>query len=205
MLIRAAAAAALPTVGRMNALRAAVVLPLLLAGCAMPVRESPLREGLDPITSLQWRSFVDEKLRGQVRLGELTGADPEAVGYLQKTLERLWDSRAASKLLRDAVEEQLQELRLLANAALPARYLLDVEILSLAGGSLPLASEGEVEVRYRLREIDGGRVVYERRLRSQGALGYGLLWPPARQRAAKEAALRANLLKLGQELVRLRV
>jgi hypothetical protein len=183
----------------------ALLCCLLLAGCAMPVREQPLREGLDPITTLQWRGFVDEKLRGQVMLGELKGSDPEAVGYLQKTLERVWSSRAPAKPLRDAMEEQLHELRLLANAALPARYALDAEILSLAGGQLPLSSEGEIEVRYRLREVDSGRLVYERRLRSQGEIGYGLLWPPARQRAAKEAALRANLRKLSEELVRLRV
>lgn len=184
--------------------RALLLLPSLLAGCALPVREQPL-QGLDPITTLQWRSFVDEKLRGQVALGELKGSDPEARGYLQQTLERVWTSRAPAKPIADALETQLQELRLLAGVGTPARYVLEAEILSLGGGQLPLSSEGEIEVLYRLREIAGGRLVYERRLRSQGEIGYGLLWPPARQRAAKEAALRANLLKLGQELVRLRV
>lgn len=190
---------------RMSVRSSALLACLLIAGCAMPVREQPLRDGLDPITTLQWRGFVDEKLRGQVMLGELKGSDPEAVGYLQQTLERVWSSRAPAKPLRDAMEEQLHELRLLANAALPARYALDAEILSLGGGSLPLSSEGEVEVRYRLREIESGRLLYDRRLRSQGEIGYGLLWPPARQRAAKESALRANLLKASHELVRLRV
>ena len=151
----------------------------------MPVREPPL-QSLDALTALQWRGFVDERLRGQVMLGELKGADAEAVGYLQKTLERIWQSRTPDKPVRDAIEEQLHQLRLLANAAAPARYVLDVEILSLDGGPLPLASEGEAELRYRLREAgDGGRLVYERRLRSQGEVGYGQLWPPARQRAAQ--------------------
>gem|GEM_PF-4570364 len=140
----------------MSVRSSALLACLLIAGCAMPVREQPLRDGLDPITTLQWRGFVDEKLRGQVMLGELKGSDPEAVGYLQQTLERVWSSRAPAKPLRDAMEEQLHELRLLANAALPARYALDAEILSLGGGSLPLSSEGEVEVRYRLREIESG-------------------------------------------------
>lgn len=189
----------------MNA-SAIVLFCLLLAGCAMPVREPPLRDGLHPITALQWRGFVDDKLRGQVQLGEIKGSDPEAVGWLQKTLERVWTSRAPLKPVADAIEEQLHELRLLANAAAPARYVLDVEILSLGGGQLPLANEGHAELRYRLREVgEGGRLLYERRLRSEGEIGYGLLWPPARQRAAKEAALRANLLKASQELVRLRV
>jgi hypothetical protein len=185
---------------------ALVLLCVLLAACAMPVREQPLREGLHPITALQWRGFVDEKLRGQVALGEIKGSDAEAVGWLQKTLERVWTSRAPQKPVSDAIEEQLHELRLLALAAQPARYVLEVEILALHGGPLPLGSEGHAELRYRLREAgDGGRLLYERRLRSEGEVGYGLLWPPARQRAAKESALRANLLKASQELVRLRV
>ncbi len=184
---------------------AALSLSLALAGCAMPVREVPLHQGQNPITTLQWRGFVDERLRGQVQLGELKGADAEALGWMRKTLDHVWGSRAAAKPVADALEEQLDALRLLANAALPARYALDVEILRLDGSNLPLGSEGEAEVRYRLREIDSGRLVYERRLRSQGDVGYGLLWPPARQRAAKESALRANLLRLSEELVRLRV
>lgn len=175
-----------------------------LAGCALPVREAPL-QGLDPMTTLQWRSFVDERLRGQVQLGEFKGADAEARGYVQKTLERVWESRTPAKPVLDALEEQLLQLRLLASAAQPARYVLDVEILRLAGGNLPLSSEGEAELQYRLREAASGRLVYERRLRSQGDVNPSLLWPPARQRAAKESALRANLLLLAHELVRLRV
>lgn len=174
----------------------------------MPVREQPL-QSLDPVTTLQWRSFVDEKLRGQVQLGQLVGSDPEAVGYLQKTLDRVWTSRAQAKPLRDALEEQLDALRLLANAAATGRYVLDVEILRLEAGGLPLSGDGEAELRYRLRENNAsGRLVYERRLRSQGELpwaGAAHLWPPQRQRAAKEAALRANLRLIAQELVRLRV
>lgn len=189
----------------MFAVRALIpLLALLLSACAMPVRE-PTLHALDPVTTLQWRSFVDEKLRGQVTLGEFKGADPEAVGWLQKTLERVWTSRALQKPVADALEEQLHELRLLASAAASGRYVLDVEILSLAAGGLPLSSEGEAELRYRLREAEGGRLVYDRKLRTQGDISPGLLWPPGRQRAAKESALRANLLKLSQDLVRLRV
>lgn len=170
----------------------------------MPVRERPL-QALEPVQTLQWRSFVDERLRGQVQLGEFKGADPEALGYVQKTLERLWESRTPPKPVVDALEDQLLQLRLLANAAQPARYVLDVEILRLSGGNLPLSSEGEAELQYRLREAASGRLIYERRLRSQGEVSLVQVWPPARQRAAKESALRANLLLLANELVRLRV
>lgn len=194
----------LPTVAGMRVLCPLLAAAGLLAGCALPVRETSL-QGLAPVQTLQWRSFVDERLRGQVQLGEFKGADPEARGYVQKTLERVWESRTPAKPVVDALEEQLMRLRLLANAAQPARYVLDVEILRLAGGSLPLAGDGEAELRYRLRESDSGRLVYERRLRSQGEVNPALLWPPARQRAAKESALRANLLLLAHELVRLRV
>lgn len=191
----------------MRALCFALAATGLLAACAAPVREAPL-QSLDPITTLQWRSFVDDKLRGQVALAPLKGADPEAVGYLQKTLDRIWISRAPAKPVADALGEQLEQLRLLANTAAPARYVLEVEILQLQGGPLPLGGDGEAELLYRLREAVTGRLLWERRLRSQGELGWGSpssLWPPQRQRAAKEAALRANLRRLAEELVRLRV
>lgn len=176
----------------------------VLSGCALPVREPPLN-GLAPLTALQWRNFMDEKLRGQVVLGEIKGADPEAEGWMRSTLDRLWGSRALQKPLGDALETQLDQLRLLAGAP-GGRYVLDVEILLLDAGGLPFGSEGAAELRYRLREsAEGGRLLYERRLRSTGELMPGLLWPPARTRAAKESALRANLLKLGEELARLRV
>lgn len=182
-----------------------LVLLATLGGCAMPVREPPL-QGLAPVTALQWRNFMDEKLRGQVSLGEVKGSDAEAEGWLRATLDRVWGSRALRKPVADALEEQLDQLRLLANAAQGGRYVLDVEILSLEAGGLPFGSEGEAELRYRLREAgEGGRLLFEKRLRSAGDLMPGLLWPPARQRAAKESALRANLLRLGGELARLRV
>lgn len=189
----------------MPALRpAALLAAFLMAACAVPVREQALREP-ESIATLQARNFVDDKLRGEIQVGEIKGTDPDALGYLQQTLDRVWRSRATQKTVGDALEEQLHELRLLASAARPGRYVLDVEILSLGSGGLPLSSEGEAEVRYRLREAQGNRVIYERRLRSTGDVPMGLLWPPLRQRAAKESALRANLAKLGQDLVRLRV
>ena len=69
-------------------MRPTLVLVLLatLGGCAMPVREPPL-QGLAPVTALQWRNFMDEKLRGQVSLGEVKGGDAEAEGWLRATLD----------------------------------------------------------------------------------------------------------------------
>jgi hypothetical protein len=185
--------------------RALLLASAALAGCAMPVRERNLAGSVPPVTALQWRNFVDEKLRGQVRLGEPKGADAEAVGILQKSLERVWQSRLAAKPLQDAVEDQLEQLRLLASLSEQARYVLDVNVLRLDAGPLPLGSEGEAELHWQLRESGSGRLLFDRRLRSSGEVGWGLAWPPARLRAAKESALRANLLKLAEALVRLRV
>ena len=89
-------------------------LPVLLAGCNTPVRETRLK-AVDERTALQWRSFVDERLRGQIGLGSIKGSDPEAVGYLQKTLQWTWRSRLDERTVSDALEEQLRLLRLFAS------------------------------------------------------------------------------------------
>ena len=65
-------------------------LPLLVAGCSTPLRTPPL--ALTPRQALQWRSFVDEQLRGQIALGEVQGADEPAVGFLQQALAFVWGS-----------------------------------------------------------------------------------------------------------------
>jgi hypothetical protein len=185
--------------------RSLLALPALLSACAMPVRERPLAGGVPEVTALQWRNFVDPQLRGQIRLGKLEGSDPEASGFLQQALERVWHSRAPAKPVKDAIEDQLEQLRLLASLSEQARYVLDVSILTLDGGALALSSEGEAELHWQLKEAGSGRLLFDRRLRSSGEVGYGLAWPPARRRAAKESALRANLVKLAEALVRLRV
>ena len=182
-------------------------LPVLLAGCNTPVRETRLK-AVDERTALQWRSVVDERLRGQIGLGSIKGSDPEAVGYLQKTLQWTWRSRLDERTVSDALEEQLRLLRLFASMPGSGRYVLDVEVMQLDSDGYPFGSDGRAELRYLLREraeSGEGRLVYERRLRTQGELPWLPLLPNHRQRMARESALRANLAKLAEELVRLRV
>ena len=111
----------------------------------------------------------------------------------------------------DALEEQLRLLRLFASSPDGGRYVLDVEVMQLDSDGYPFGSDGRAELRYRLRErtdrAEGGegRLIYERRLRTEGELPWLPLLPNHRQRLARESALRANLAKLAEELVRLRV
>lgn len=179
-----------------------------LAACARPVRTPPL--ALGEWQALQWRSFVDDKLKGQIALGDVRGGDPEAEGWMRKALAWAWGTPTRDLALQDALEDQLRALRLLAGAAQAARYRLDVQLLRVEAEGLVLGAQAQAEVLYRLRERgeggEGGRLVYERRVRTEGQAGWsdhGLAG--GRQRLAKEAALRGSLALLARDLVSLRV
>ncbi|MBB5202995.1 hypothetical protein HNQ51_000288 [Inhella inkyongensis] len=182
-----------------------LALPALLAGCSSAVQSPPL--AISARQALQWRSFVDDQLKGQIALGEVTGADAPAVGYLRKTLAWLWGSRTSPDTVGDALEDQLRALRLLAPLPGTGRYQLDTQLMALEAEGLLGPSEAQAQVEYRLREKgEGGRLIYQRRIRSQakaGWLDHG--FASERQRLAKEAALRASLMMLAQDLVALRV
>jgi len=186
-----------------------IALPGLLAGCGTPLRTPPL--ALTPRQALQWRSFVDEQLRGQIVLGEVHGADEPAVGFLQQALAFVWGSPLASQVVLDALEDQLRALRLLAGTPEAGRYRLDarlmqLEVVGLIGG-LVGSVEAQARVEYSVREREEpGRLIYQRQVRSAGKAGWlDHAFTADRQRLAKEAALRAGLLLLAQDLVALRV
>ena len=173
-------------------------LPLLmltlLAACASPVHTPAL--ALDDFQALQWRGLVDERLRGQVELGEVQGADRAAEG-----------SGTSEQTLLHALEDQLRALRLMAGAPQSARYRLDVQLLRLDLGGHVMSAKVEAELRYQLRERgEGGRVLYERKVRSAGSanwLDHGAA--SGRKRLATEAALRSNLGMLARDLISIRV
>lgn len=180
------------------------LLALLLAGCASSVRTPPLV--VSERQALQWRSFVDERLKGQIALGEVKGGDAAAQGWMKKTLAWFWGNPTRDQAVQDALEDQLRALRLLAAAPQPGRFQLDVQLLRVDAEGLLTGADAQAEVAYRLRERDGGRILYERRVRSEGSanwLDHALA--SDRQRLAKEAALRANLMLLTQDLVALRL
>lgn len=180
-------------------------LPLLVAGCGTPLRTPPL--ALTPRQALQWRSFVDEQLRGQIVLGEVQGADEPAVGFLQKSLAFVWGSPLSGQVVLDALEDQLRALRLLAGTPDAGRYRLDARLLQLEVGGLIGSAEAQARVEYTVREREeGGRLIYQRQVRSEGKAGWlDHAFTADRQRLAKEAALRAGLVLLAQDLVSLRV
>lgn len=182
-----------------------LLLPLGLAACSSAVRTPPLV--LSDWQALQWRSFVDDKLKGQIELGEVQGGDAQAQGWMRQALAWAWGTPTRDQTVQDALEDQLRALRLLASAAQTARYRLDVQLLRVEAEGLLLSAQAQAEVVYRLRERgDAGRLIYERRVRSEGQAGWldhGLA--SDRQRLAKEAALRSSLALLARDLVSLRV
>lgn len=180
-------------------------LPLLATGCSTPLRTPPL--ALTPRQALQWRGFVDEQLRGQIVLGEVQGADAPAVGFLRKSLAFVWGSPLSGQVVLDALEDQLRALRLLAGTPDAGRYRLDARLIQLEVGGLIGSAEAQARVEYSVREREeGGRLIYQRQVRSEGQAGwFDHAFSADRQRLAKEAALRAGLVMLAQDLVALRV
>ncbi|MBH9551714.1 hypothetical protein [Inhella gelatinilytica] len=187
-----------------------------LVGCGSTVQSPPL--ALKPLQVLQWRSFVDPQLRQQIGLGDVQGGDAGAADFLGQTLRWLWGTHTPNAVVQDALEDQLRALQLLAAAPHPGRYRLDARIISLEASGLLGGAEATARVEYTVREnlpeaqaapgaADGpGRILYQRQVRSQGEAAWlSHLMSGDRQRLAKQAALRAGLVVLAQDLVQLRV
>lgn len=193
----------------MNALRlaSALLAATLLGGCGSTVQAPPL--ALKPMQALQWRSFVDPELRQQIGLGEVQGGDAAAASLLDKTLHWLWGSHTANEVVQDALEDQLRALQLFAPGPNPGRYQLDARLISLEASGLIAGAEATARVEYTVRERhpEGqGRILYQRQVRSQGEAAWlSHLMGSERQRLAKQAALRAGLMQLAQDLAQLRV
>ncbi len=178
-----------------------VLLLPALAACAAPVR-SPAPVGVRQV--LQWQSWVDPKLQGQIALGQVTGGDVPATGMLKKTMAWFWGTPADTAVLTDGLEDQLRALSLLAALPGSGRFALDAQLLQLEVGGLMLGAEAQSQVLYTLRE--GDKVVYQRRVRAQAKTGWGdHVLGSDRQRLAKEAALKESLRLLALDLVTLRV
>lgn len=185
--------------------RALLLSSLALAGCSTSV-QTP-QTTISSRQALQWRSFIDDQLRGQIALGQIEGSDAPAVGYLRKTLAFLWGSRIDAQVINEALEDQLRALRLLAPLPGEGRFELDAKLLKLEVEGLVMSSDAQAVVLYSLHERGpGGKLVYQRRMRSHGEAGWlDHGFASERQRLAKEAALRASLVMLAQDLVTLRV
>jgi hypothetical protein len=186
-----------------NRRRLVLLLPALaaLGACSAPVR-SPAPVGVRQV--LQWQSWVDPKLQGQIALGQVTGGDVPATGMLKKTLAWFWGTPADTAVLSDGLEDQLRALSLLAALPGQGRFALDAKLLQLDAGGLVLGAEAQSQVLYTLRE--GDKVVYQRRVRAQAQAGWGdHVLGSDRQRLAKEAAIKESLRLLALDLVTLRV
>ncbi|RVT84737.1 hypothetical protein [Inhella crocodyli] len=186
-----------------NRRRLVLLLPALaaLGACSAPVR-SPAPVGVRQV--LQWQSWVDPKLQGQIALGQVTGGDAPATGMLKKTLAWFWGTPADTAVLSDGLEDQLRALSLLAALPGQGRFALDAKLLQLDAGGLVLGAEAQSQVLYTLRE--GDKVVYQRRVRAQAQTGWGdHVLGSDRQRLAKEAAIKESLRLLALDLVTLRV
>lgn len=192
----------------MKLARRTVLLGLpALAACGSTVQTPPL--ALKPMQALQWRSFVDPQLRHQIGLGQVEGGEPEAREFLDKALRWLWGSHTPNEVLQDALEDQLRALALLAATPQAGRYRLDARVITLEVDGLMGSADAKAKVEYTVREREaqaGATPIYQRQVRSQGQAGWlDHVLSGDRQRLAQQAALRAGLILLAQDLVALRL
>jgi hypothetical protein len=176
----------------------AALLALVLAGCGAPSRALPM--AVTPADALQIRGWVPQSLRAQVGLANVVGGQPTS---------RWWGSRVSAVALQQALADSLYAVGMTPPAPQPApRFELQAELVQLDQPLVPaLAVTVGVAVRYTLvDQLDGGRIVYQRRIANDDTAGVGeaLLSPSERLRIANERALRANIDTLLRDLVVLR-
>jgi hypothetical protein len=172
------------------------VLLLGLAGCGTP--SQPLPMVITPAEALQLRTWVPEAFKLQVAVAPVQGGE---------ATWRWWGSKVGQEALQAALEDSLHAVGLRPLAPEPAaRYELRTQLLSL---EQPLAAAEvtvRAAVRYQLVERSGGRLLFDRTLRTEDKAGLSdaLFSQPERLRIANERVLRANFALMLRELLTLR-
>jgi hypothetical protein len=171
---------------------------LALAGCGSP--SQPLPMAVTPASALQIRGWVPDAFKAQTGVAAVKGG--------QQT-NRWWGSKVSAVALQQALEESLYAVGMRPPAPQPApRFELQAELVQLDQPLIPAIGVAVgVAVRYTLvDQLDGGRIVYQRRIANNEAasLTEAVLSPSERLRIANERALRSNIDLLLRDLVTLR-
>ncbi|MGM9516329.1 hypothetical protein ACS5PK_18915 [Roseateles sp. DB2] len=174
----------------------ALALPVMLVGCGTPAE--PAHMSLRSAERLQLRSWIPDTLKGQIRLGAVSGG-AETWKY--------WGSRISDDSLRIAIDESLRGVGLAAVMPEGGRFELQARLLKLEQPKVAADVTVALSVSYRLVERASGRLVYERQMRLVHTTPLDAAWLDMneRLRLANEAALHQSLQTLVRELIELRL
>lgn len=178
----------------MRRLAGALFAAALVAGCATPAGV----ERMQVDTSLAMRTAAAASpLQGKVAVNDVTGGSET---------NPLWVSKVSSGDFARALESSLRDAGLLAADAKAGPYTLAANLQSLEQPFFGLSLTVTATVKYLLIERATGKTVYEQTVVTPhtAQLGDALLGFE-RLRLANEGAMRANISRLIEELIAIKV
>ena len=172
----------------------ALLAVALLAGCATPARVERMQ--VDPSLA-QRTTAAASPLKGKVAIKDVTGGSET---------NPAWMSKVSSGDFERALEASLQAAGLLAADRQAGPYALVADMQSLDqpffGASLTVTAT----VKYTLIDRASGKAVYERVLATPYTAAFSdAFMAMERLKLANEGAMRANISRLIEDLIALKV
>ncbi|MEJ6005939.1 hypothetical protein WG899_10305 [Paucibacter sp. AS339] len=165
-----------------------------LSGCGTPTE--PPNLALSATESLQMRSWVPDRLKGQIVLSPVTGGQPTGM---------LWGSKISNAALQEALDSSLRATGMLAMRPGAGDYQLEAKLVELEQPMIGLSMKVVVTIAYTVIEKRSGTVLYQRRLRSQHVAEFSsaVLDQNERLRLANEGAVRSNVNLMLRDVIAL--
>jgi len=166
----------------------------LVAGCAAPAR----LEQMQVDTSLAQRTAAAASpLAATVAIKDVTGGS---------STNPMWLSKISSSEFERALEASLRTAGLLAANRQAGPYTLVADLISLDQPYIGVSLTVTVTVKYWLVERTSGKTVYEKTIATPHTAAFGDAFIYSeRLRLANEGAMRANISRLIEELIALKV
>jgi len=165
--------------GRAVVYALSVATCLGLGACAPPVRS----DRLAPVPTGETQFAADSALRDAILLGDVGGGEPPTE-----------DSSIGDAELRQAVQDALQQYRLLQTDGARARFRLNVSLVRLSHPGAGLDLTVNSQVRYTLARADLGVVLFNEVVKASYTATMGDEFVAfLRARVAKEGSIRANI------------
>ena len=169
----------------------AITIPILMlaAGCAQPARVDRMIASQSPQSAA---------LPAQSPLHRAIGTTVVEGG---RTTIPIFTPEVDNDAFISALRESLNRNGLLAGTAAPARYTLQASLIRADQPVRGLNKTVLTTIRYRLRDVASGRVVYDEQIDSRFTVTFDdEPIASSRHRQANEGAMRQNLEKLIERL-----
>lgn len=172
-----------------------LILLIGLVACGTPTEAPNL--AMTAQDSLQMRGWVPDRLKGQIVLSPVTGAQAGSGTW--------WGSKISNAALQDAIEESLRATGMLAIRQGTGDFSMEVKLIELEQPKFGLNTKVAVTIEYKVVNMGSGATVYQRRLRSMYVAEFtsSLLNPNDRLRLASEGAVRSNVNLMLRDLIAL--